>query len=148
MASHHRPSVGSSSTDIWDNQTLIECPLLPSPVQLWCVGNYHWYLKQELHLTPPPGHTHQVALTGLLWDPIVPLRLHLLTQGQWQCLGTWSSSKEEILHDLISSAGQYMCYNWRWGVAESKTHSQDNMASLAVIDGCKSFSLSCNQPQD
>lgn len=29
-------------------------PSLLSAVQLWCVGNYHWYLKQELHLTPPP----------------------------------------------------------------------------------------------
>lgn len=34
-----------------------------------------------------------------------------------------------------------MCYNWRWGVAESKTHSRDNMASVVVIDGGMSLLL-------
>ncbi len=73
-----------------------------SAVQLWYMNNYHWYLKQELSL---PSHTpnHSPAsLTGILWDPIAPLKLHLLTHGQssmpvsmyvctciYQCMCIW-----------------------------------------------------------
>ena len=35
------------------------------------------------------------------------------------------------------SAGQYLCYNWRWRVADSGAHTPDNMANVAVIDGGK-----------
>ena len=54
-------------------------PTVMSPpscaVQLWCMGNYHWYLKQELRLPSP-------ALAGMQWDPISPLTLHLLTLSE------------------------------------------------------------------
>jgi len=65
-------------------------------VQLWTTGNYHWYLKQSIRL-PKRKNVARVArkdeereeeedgsscsLVGLLWDPVVALRLHLLTSG-------------------------------------------------------------------
>ena len=55
-----------------------------SAVQLWTTGNYHWYLKQELRLPPAKdaaGHRGSTGLVGMIWDPIAPLTLHLLTKG-------------------------------------------------------------------
>lgn len=53
-------------------------------VQLWTVGNYHWYLKQEIRLPKSKFESNLVStsLVGLLWDPIVPLKLHLLTTSE------------------------------------------------------------------
>lgn len=53
-------------------------------VQLWTVGNYHWYLKQEIHLpnSKVRGDRKCTTLVGLLWDPMIPLKLHLLTSGE------------------------------------------------------------------
>ena len=59
--------------------------LLSVSVQLWTTGNCHWYLKQQLHFPPAKGgrapHCGSVGLVGMLWDPISPLTLHLLTTG-------------------------------------------------------------------
>ena len=54
-------------------------------VQLWTTGNYHWYLKQELRLPPAKdatGRGGSTGLVGMIWDPIAPLTLHLLTKGK------------------------------------------------------------------
>ena len=53
-------------------------------VQLWTVGNYHWYLKQEIRFpgSKVEGSATPTTLTGLLWDPIIPLKLHILTSGE------------------------------------------------------------------
>ena len=36
---------------------------------------------------------------------------------------------------LILVDGVYMCYNWRWSVATDHSHSSQNSAPVAVIDG-------------
>ena len=43
------------------------------------------------------------------------------------------------LHSALfsSTAGQYMCYNWRWSVAKSLSCSAHNAGCVAVIDGPK-----------
>ncbi len=54
-------------------------------VQLWSVGNYHWYLKQEIRLAKKlqsGGTSVPSTLVGVVWDPILPLRLHLLKTGE------------------------------------------------------------------
>jgi elongator complex protein 1 len=56
-------------------------------LQLWTVGNYHWYLKQEVLLAEQKDGTPG-SLVGVLWDPVVPLKLHLLTAGEDVLLGT------------------------------------------------------------
>lgn len=106
-------------------------------LQLWTVGNYHWYLKQEIKLTKSKedGSPLPNSIIGLLWDPIVPLRLHLLTAG------------EETLYHVIERVcvfntgsvfcldGQYLCYTWHWSISESKSHSIVNSSGVVVIDG-------------
>ena len=36
---------------------------------------------------------------------------------------------------MVSTDGDYWCYNWRWCVDTSHTHSSQNSAPVAVIDG-------------
>uniref|UniRef100_A0A8C2F8L3 IkappaB kinase complex-associated protein n=1 Tax=Cyprinus carpio TaxID=7962 RepID=A0A8C2F8L3_CYPCA len=79
-------------------------------IQLWTVGNYHWYLKQSLHFGSEPLR----APACVCWDPEKPLRLHLLTRG-------WVS------------------YTYDWGWSTDRSHGTDchDNANVAVIDGDK-----------
>uniref|UniRef100_A0A8C7HFW4 Elongator complex protein 1 n=1 Tax=Oncorhynchus kisutch TaxID=8019 RepID=A0A8C7HFW4_ONCKI len=79
-------------------------------VQLWTVGNYHWYLKQNLYF----GSNPQRAPAYVSWDPERPLRLHLVTRG-WVSL------------------------NYDWGWSTDRSHGEDghDNANVAVIDGDK-----------
>ncbi|XP_031233305.1 elongator complex protein 1 [Mastomys coucha] len=85
-----------------DNSTL------KSYVQLWTVGNYHWYLKQSL----PFSTTGKNQIVALLWDPVTPCRLHILCQG-WR----------------------YLCCDWHWTTDRSSGNSANDLANVAVIDG-------------
>lgn len=79
-------------------------------IQLWTVGNYHWYLKQSLHF----GHEPLKAPAFVCWDPEKPLRLHLLTRG-------WAS----------------YTYEWGWSTQRSQGNDSYDNANVAVIDGDK-----------
>uniref|UniRef100_A0A8C7IL55 Elongator complex protein 1 n=1 Tax=Oncorhynchus kisutch TaxID=8019 RepID=A0A8C7IL55_ONCKI len=64
-------------------------------VQLWTVGNYHWYLKQSLYFGSDP----QRAPADVSWDPERPLGLHLVTRG-WASLTYdwgWSTDHRDLL---------------------------------------------------
>uniref|UniRef100_A0A8B9H0Q9 Elongator complex protein 1 n=1 Tax=Astyanax mexicanus TaxID=7994 RepID=A0A8B9H0Q9_ASTMX len=79
-------------------------------IQLWTVGNYHWYLKQSLHF----GNDPLKAPACLCWDPEKPLRLHLLTRA-------WAS----------------YTYDWGWCTDRSPGDDSQDNANVAVIDGDK-----------
>ncbi|XP_054440536.1 elongator complex protein 1 [Pteronotus mesoamericanus] len=81
---------------------------LKAYVQLWTVGNYHWYLKQSL----PFSACGKSKIVSLMWDPVTPYRLHILCQG-WH----------------------YLCYDWHWTTDRSAGDSSSDMANVAVIDG-------------
>ncbi|XP_076997441.1 elongator complex protein 1 isoform X1 [Tamandua tetradactyla] len=77
-------------------------------VQLWTVGNYHWYLKQSLYFST----SGKSKIVSLMWDPVTPYRLHVLCQG-WQ----------------------YLCYDWYWTTDRSSGENSSDLANVAVIDG-------------
>ncbi|KAL0974256.1 hypothetical protein UPYG_G00217790 [Umbra pygmaea] len=79
-------------------------------IQLWAVGNYHWYLKQSLYFSSDS----QRAPACVSWDPEKPLRLHLVTRG-------WAS----------------LTYDWGWSTDRSHGEDGQDNASVAVIDGDK-----------
>lgn len=80
----------------------------PPAVQLWTVGNYHWYLKQSLDF----GRDSQKAPVCVCWDPERPLRLHVVTHG-------WTS----------------ITYDWGWTTERSPGTDATDNANVAVIDG-------------
>ncbi|XP_037583819.1 elongator complex protein 1 isoform X2 [Cebus imitator] len=77
-------------------------------VQLWTVGNYHWYLKQSLSFST----CGKSKIVSLIWDPVTPYRLHVLCQG-WH----------------------YLCYDWHWTTDRSSGDNSSDLSSVAVIDG-------------
>uniref|UniRef100_A0A8C5CLG3 Elongator complex protein 1 n=1 Tax=Gadus morhua TaxID=8049 RepID=A0A8C5CLG3_GADMO len=79
-------------------------------MQLWAVGNYHWYLKQSLAF----GRDPQRAPACVHWDPQRPLRLHVVTRG-------WAS----------------LTYDWGWATDRSTGLDASDNANVAVIDGDK-----------
>ncbi|XP_056425712.1 elongator complex protein 1 isoform X3 [Hyla sarda] len=79
-------------------------------VQLWVVGNYHWYLKQSLHF----GSEENKRVVSVVWDPDISFRLHVLCTG-WQ----------------------YLCYDYAWSTDRSGGHGSGGQADVAVIDGDK-----------
>ncbi|MEQ2178437.1 hypothetical protein GOODEAATRI_013995, partial [Goodea atripinnis] len=81
-----------------------------SYIQLWTVGNYHWYLKQSLDFDRDP----QKAPVSFCWDPERPLWLHVLTHN-------WTS----------------ITYDWGWTTERSPGLDMTDDASVAVIDGEK-----------
>lgn len=93
------PSLSSKWCEVWPLPSAswtAFISFLPA-VQLWTVGNYHWYLKQSLPSTPK----WKSKTVSLLWDPVSPYRLHILCQG-WH----------------------YLCYDWHWTTDRS---SGDNL---------------------
>ena len=64
-------------------------------LQLWTIGNYHWYLKQTLVLYRRPlmGNPSTSTSTTMLWDGLAPNRLH-----------------------VVGGDGKYRALEWSWGV--------------------------------
>ncbi|KAH6688566.1 elongator complex protein [Plectosphaerella plurivora] len=55
----------------WNSDSTVLAVILDDAVQLWTMGNYHWYLKQEI-----PFHS---AFSSLAWHPEKALRFSLAT---------------------------------------------------------------------
>ena len=51
-------------------------------VQLWCSSNYHWYLKQEIPSVKATPTDNEMQFAGMVWDPILPLRLHTILTSE------------------------------------------------------------------
>jgi elongator complex protein 1 len=58
----------------WNSDSTVLAVILPRSIQLWTMGNYHWYLKQEL-----PACS---KLSGLTWHPEKALRFIAVTSGE------------------------------------------------------------------
>uniref|UniRef100_A0AAQ5ZMD6 Elongator complex protein 1 n=1 Tax=Amphiprion ocellaris TaxID=80972 RepID=A0AAQ5ZMD6_AMPOC len=89
-----------------------------SAVQLWTVGNYHWYLKQSLDF----GRDPQKAPVCVCWDPERPLQLHAVSRS-------WTS----------------ITYDWGWMTERSPGLDATDNANVAVIDGEKILVTSFRQ---
>ncbi|XP_075718904.1 elongator complex protein 1 [Rhinoderma darwinii] len=86
-------------------------------VQLWVVGNYHWYLKQSLHFG-----SEENRVVSVVWDPEISYKLHVVCTG-WQ----------------------YICYDWTWSTDRSGGHGTGGQTDVAVIDGDKVLVTSFGQ---
>lgn len=67
---------GSSIILAWNVDSTVLAVSMLDRVQLWTVGNYHYYLKQEINLC-----RHSLALNSTRWHPEKPLKLLLQAEG-------------------------------------------------------------------
>ncbi|TRM68918.1 IKI3 family-domain-containing protein [Schizophyllum amplum] len=74
-------------------------------VQLWTTGNYHWYLKQEIH-TPDSAR-----LTSVQWHP------------------------EHPLHLILATPTHLMRRMYAWDTYRSLSGPPDDTGTVAVVDG-------------
>ncbi|KAM7418162.1 hypothetical protein PAMA_017690 [Pampus argenteus] len=101
----------STVLTVWlEDMTAGEDGQINTYIQLWTVGNYHWYLKQSLDF----GRDPQKAPVCVCWDPERPLRLHVVTRS-------WTS----------------VTYDWGWTTERSPGLDGGDNANVAVIDGDK-----------
>lgn len=68
----HHPGIRISLK--WNSDSTVLAVAFGSTVQLWTMGNYHWYLKQEVLLESSCSHVS--------WHPEKALRLAIASTGQ------------------------------------------------------------------
>ena len=95
----------------WNSDSTILAILLEkegdcSALQLWHSSNYHWYLGQEITCTSGP-------IACISWDIEVPLKLR-----------------------IVSHSGVLQTYQLSMSILSGCSYDRDNVASVAVIDGC------------
>lgn len=61
-------------------------------VLLWTTGNYHWYMKQRLHL--------QSAVATLCWDELVSNLVHILLMDGTYLAFQWVWNVDHCDHNL------------------------------------------------
>lgn len=62
----------------WNIDSSVVAVCLKDRVQLWTMGNYYYYLKQEIILPPSKSKTKSVSLE---WHPENPLRFMIYSEG-------------------------------------------------------------------
>ncbi|OUM66737.1 hypothetical protein PIROE2DRAFT_40576, partial [Piromyces sp. E2] len=97
----------SSVLALWMERKNSDDEKKESIVQIWSMNNYHWYLKQEHIFNSDLG-----MISSMEWDPEKPLRLHLMTTKY-----------------------MYIQYNYEWCIFSSTFVSEDDPATVIVIDG-------------
>lgn len=78
-----RVEMESWGTDVelsWNVDSSVLAVCFKDRVQLWTMGNYHYYLKQEIVL-PYAGSSQETAL--FMWHPEKPLRFILGSEGNY-----------------------------------------------------------------
>ncbi|PBK88520.1 pol II transcription elongation factor [Armillaria gallica] len=79
-------------------------------VQLWTIGNYHWYLKQEI--VAPTNPSQPGCFTSVEWHP------------------------ESALTLILTTKYQVIQRTYAWVTSSSPTAPPLDTGSVAVIDGC------------
>lgn len=68
----------AASIDLkWNNDSTVLAVSFKDRVQLWTMGNYHYYLKQEIHATSSEG---AISAVQAAWHPEKPLYLALCSE--------------------------------------------------------------------
>lgn len=81
LSSEQMETTGKSIKLAWNSDSTVLAVILADSVQLWTMGNYHWYLKQHISLS-------KVGLTSLIWHPEKPLVLTIARDGKFGSLHT------------------------------------------------------------
>lgn len=61
---------------LWNSDSTVLAVVLLESVQLWTMGNYHWYLKQEIKTSP------LLPVSALIWHPEKSLRFVAAASGE------------------------------------------------------------------
>jgi elongator complex protein 1 len=71
----------------WNSDSTVLAVILADRIQLWTMGNYHWYLKQDITLL-------ETTFTSLKWHPEKALSFLVAKDGK--CFTTISNIKADL----------------------------------------------------
>ena len=109
-----------------DSSVLAVCFL--DRVQLWTMENYHYYLKQEIHLQCGT----QSRSVQISWHPEDPHLCALLTQGT-------TSPRRRNIWTANHVSGGICRLEYAWRNCRSMTSAPFDYGVTAVVDGCKNL---------
>lgn len=96
----------------WNSDSTVLAVCFQDRVQLWTMGNYHYYLKQEIHLESCEG---VLSPTQAAWHPEKPLNLALCSNCGCELHDSILKQNllTSILHRLSASVDLHLCCFWR-----------------------------------
>lgn len=103
-------------------------------IQLWTMGNYHYYLKQEIHF----GEASQVSPMRTVWHPEDPLRLITTESRSVEDNNTHTNSDHSITRGASHAVSLFRFIST---LPEHPTVPPHDLGTIAVIDGCRSSFL-------
>jgi elongator complex protein 1 len=62
----------------WNSDSTVLAVIMDDCIQCWTMGNYHWYLKQEIGIK----HASPLSYNPLIWHPENPLRFATAALGK------------------------------------------------------------------
>lgn len=77
---------------VWNADSTVLAVILSDSTQLWTMGNYHWYLKQDIKISSP------LPCCPFVWHPEKTLRLVLASSGKYQHSAQESSTDNPRIH--------------------------------------------------
>lgn len=104
----------------WNSDSDVLAVILKDRIQLWTMGNYHWYLKQEI-------------LTGsqrvnFAWHPEKSLRFAASTLGK-------KATPSSVLHRLIGGTDKMLMAEYAFTTAKGSLTPPHDHGAVAVVDG-------------
>lgn len=104
----------------WNTDSTVLAVSFGSSVQLWTMGNHHWYLKQELSLRSPCSHVS--------WHPEKALRLSVVSAGK--------TPTSQAVDNLIDNAADTVLHTeFIFAVARGSLLPPHDFGAVAVVDG-------------
>jgi elongator complex protein 1 len=112
----------------WNSDSNVLAVGYPNKVQLWTMGNYHYYLKQEIDF--PKAESRCAAIST--WHPERPLRISVATSGK---LSVESDLGMLDVLDADKAIDAIQMLEFVLTTASGPTASPNDVGLLAVIDG-------------
>lgn len=107
----------------WNSDSTVLAVVMADSVQLWTMGNYHWYLKQEI----PRKNTALLHYNSLVWHPEKPLQLLTSASGEFK--------KSSMIEFGSNKPGSVSVSDYIFTTARGSTIPPHDHGVVAVIDG-------------
>ncbi|KAL1835666.1 hypothetical protein VTJ49DRAFT_6255 [Mycothermus thermophilus] len=95
----------------WTPHARVLAVVLKDRVQLWTMGNYHWYLKQEILCGLPPGATSQTRRPQIAWHA------------------------EKYLLLAAATTDKVLVNEYAFAISGGSTSAPHDYGAVAVVDG-------------
>lgn len=111
----------------WNVDSSVLAVCFKDKVQLWTMGNYHYYLKQDIFLMSPTSDERSAFLQ---WHPEEPLKFAIASSGTKPCEHTF------IVADyILTLVGESQKLEYNLVIGTSYVSPPNDYGIVVVIDG-------------